>query len=188
MNEQAKHDLMANNIKIQQTHTREFLSHQLDIEAESDEGNRYWIGVVSASHVEKGVEGGFAQLCHGKVASLRRMNAGDWLIYYSPRTSMQGGKVLQAFTAIGRIIDDHVYTHHVSDSFVPHRRNVQYYPCQQVKIADLLDQLILTRGQARWGYHFRYGHLQIQREDFLKIGIAMLGAEVKHLLTGNKKN
>ncbi|WP_411836133.1 EVE domain-containing protein [Paenibacillus taichungensis] len=179
MNEQAKHDLMATSKGIMQIHTSELLASQLEVDAKSEKGNCYWIGVVSASHVEKGVEGGFAQLCHGKVASLRRMNAGDWLIYYSPRTSMQGGKVLQAFTAIGRIIDDQVYTYHVSDSFVPHRRNVQYYPCQQVKIADLLDQLILTRGQARWGYHFRYGHLQIQKEDFLKIAVAMLGAEVE---------
>jgi hypothetical protein len=27
---------------------------------------RYWTGVVSALHVKWGVEGGFAQLCHGK--------------------------------------------------------------------------------------------------------------------------
>ncbi|RAW13018.1 MULTISPECIES: EVE domain-containing protein [Paenibacillus] len=171
-----------------QIHTSEPLPSLLDVENEPEKENRYWIGVVSASHVEKGVEGGFAQLCHGKVASLRKMNAGDWLIYYSPRTSMQGGKVLQAFTAIGRVIDNHVYTYQVSDSFVPHRRNVQYYPCQQVKIADLLEQLLLTRGQARWGYHFRYGHLQIQREDFLKIAAAMLGAEVEDLLSGSNKN
>ncbi|MEC0125413.1 EVE domain-containing protein [Paenibacillus pabuli] len=170
---------MANRKDIQQIHTRELLAHQLDIEAESEEGNRYWIGVVSASHVDKGVEGGFAQLCHGKAASLRKMNAGDWLIYYSPRTSLQGGKVLQAFTAIGRVVDHQVYTFHMSDSFIPYRRNIQYFSCQTVRIADLLDQLTLTRGQPRWGYRFRYGHLQIQKEDFLKIAFAMLGAEIE---------
>jgi hypothetical protein len=49
-----------------------------------EERTRYWIGVVSESHVKLGVEGGFAQLCHGKSAPLRRMREGDWLIYYSP--------------------------------------------------------------------------------------------------------
>ncbi|QOS79284.1 EVE domain-containing protein [Paenibacillus sp. JNUCC31] len=181
MNEQSKHDLLANSKEIQQSYTREHLSQQLDVETVSEEGNRYWIGVVSASHVEKGVEGGFAQLCHGKAASLRKMNAGDWLIYYSPRTSLQGGKVLQAFTAIGRVADNQVYTYRMSDSFVPYRRNVQYFPSQTVSIADLLDQLILTRGQPRWGYRFRYGHLQIQREDFLTIAAAMLGAEIENI-------
>ncbi|WP_024632000.1 MULTISPECIES: EVE domain-containing protein [unclassified Paenibacillus] len=178
MNELEKHNLMVTSKEIKQIYTSK-LASQLEVEAESEKGNRYWISVVSASHVEKGVEGGFAQLCHGKAAPLRRMNAGDWLIYYSPRTSLHGGKVLQAFTAIGRVADNQVYTYRMSDSFVPYRRNVQYYPCQQVKIAELLDQLVLTRGQARWGYQFRYGHLQIQREDFLKIAVAMSGTEIE---------
>lgn len=55
---------------------------------------RYWIGVVSASHVSRGVQGGFAQLCHGKSAPLQRMRPGDWLIYYSPRTDMKEGETL----------------------------------------------------------------------------------------------
>ena len=46
---------------------------------------RYWIGVVSRDHVMTGVAGGFAQVGHGKSAPLRRMSAGDWLIYYSPK-------------------------------------------------------------------------------------------------------
>ncbi|MGG1220830.1 EVE domain-containing protein, partial [Priestia endophytica] len=29
---------------------------------------RYWVGVASRDHVMKGVQGGFAQLCHGKEA------------------------------------------------------------------------------------------------------------------------
>lgn len=57
----------------------------------SVEQRRYWIGVVSASHVRKGVLDGFAQLCHGKAAPLRRMSADDWLIYYSPRTDLIKG-------------------------------------------------------------------------------------------------
>lgn len=136
--------------------------------------SRYWIGVVSASHVERGTQGGFAQLCHGKSAPLRRMRHGDWLIYYSPRTDMAKGNPLQAFTAIGQVADEQVYEYRMSDTFVPFRRNVHYSQCREVKIADLLDQLSFTRGNRNWGYAFRYGHFQIEREDFLTISRAML--------------
>lgn len=53
-----------------------------------------WLGVVSRAHVQRGVSGGFAQVCHGKAAPLRRMQTGDWLIYYSPSTEM-GGEALR---------------------------------------------------------------------------------------------
>ena len=66
----------------------------------------YWIGVVSRAHVQGGVAGGFAQLCHGKERPLRRMRTGDWLIYYSPRTEREGGAPIQSFTAIGRVAAD----------------------------------------------------------------------------------
>ncbi|MDQ7862723.1 hypothetical protein RCO48_21920 [Peribacillus frigoritolerans] len=33
---------------------------------------RYWIGVASRDHVMKGIDGGFAQLCHGKEAPLKK--------------------------------------------------------------------------------------------------------------------
>ncbi len=71
-------------------------------------GTRYWIGVVSRDHVLRGVEGGFAQVCHGKERPLKRMHQGDWLIYYSPRISMGKGTPLQAFTAIGRVADERI--------------------------------------------------------------------------------
>jgi len=56
----------------------------------------YWIGVVSRSHVQIGVKGGFIQLNHGKNAPLQRLKAGDMLAMYSPRESYPDGPVLQA--------------------------------------------------------------------------------------------
>ncbi|WP_141502820.1 EVE domain-containing protein [Paenibacillus luteus] len=144
---------------------------------EISEQSRFWIGVVSASHVKIGEREGFAQLCHGKSAHLRKMRAGDWLIYYSPRTDMSVGSPLQAFTAIGEVIDDKVYEYRMSESFVPFRRNISYIPCQETKIRDLLEQLSFTRGNRNWGYSFRYGHFEIEREDFLTIAGAMLSNE-----------
>lgn len=144
------------------------------VEKSSVDQRRYWIGVVSASHVRKGVLGGFAQLCHGKAAPLRRMSANDWLIYYSPRTELIKGKPLQAFTAIGKVADERIYEYQMTESFVPFRRDVQYIPCKEVKIANLLDKLSFTRGNRNWGYSFRYGHLEIGKEDFMIIASAML--------------
>ncbi|WP_314588031.1 EVE domain-containing protein [Paenibacillus terrigena] len=135
---------------------------------------RYWIGVVSATHVKRGVAGGFAQLCHGKSAPLRRMRQNDWLIYYSPRTDMAQGKALQAFTAIGQVADDCVYEFQMSESFVPFRRNIRYRPSREVKIADVLDQLSFTCGNRNWGYSFRFGHFEIGGGDFQIIARAML--------------
>ena len=50
--------------------------------------SRYWIGVASADHVAFGVAGGFMQLNHGKAAPLRRVSAGDWIIYYAPQQTL----------------------------------------------------------------------------------------------------
>ncbi|MGG1632991.1 EVE domain-containing protein [Paenibacillus sp. NRS-1760] len=146
---------------------------------EINEQSRFWIGVVSASHVKCGESGGFAQLCHGKSAPLHKMRAGDWLIYYSPRTEIRNGAPLQAFTAIGEVDDDKVYEYQMSESFVPLRRNIRYISCREVQIRDLLEKLSFTRGNRNWGYSFRYGHFEISREDFLTIAKAMLNEQIE---------
>ncbi len=67
---------------------------------------KHWVGVVSRDHVMIGVEGGFCQVNHGKEAPLRRMAKGDHMLYYSPRERIKDGEIIQAFTAVGTIIDD----------------------------------------------------------------------------------
>jgi len=52
----------------------------------------FWIGVVSRSHVQVGVKGGFVQLGHGKKAPLQKFRPGDSLIMYSPRTAYPDGE------------------------------------------------------------------------------------------------
>ena len=65
--------------------------------------SRYWIGVASQDHVKAGVAGGFAQLGHGKHAPVQQLSPGDWVIYYSTKTTMTGGEPVKAFTAIGKV-------------------------------------------------------------------------------------
>lgn len=87
---------------------------------------------------------------------------------------MTNGKPLQSFTAIGQVADERVYEFRMSDSFVPFRRDINYYPCREVKIADLLERLSFTQGSRYWGQRFRYGHFEISEEDFLLISSSML--------------
>jgi hypothetical protein len=129
---------------------------------------RFWLGVVSKQHVERGVAGGFAQLCHGKSAPLRRMKAGDWLVYYSPSTAMRGGERLQAFTALGQVVDDRVYDVDLGDGWVPCRRDVRFEAVGAVPIAALAGALHLT-AQPGWGMALRRGHLPLDEHDFALI-------------------
>ena len=134
--------------------------------------SRYWIGVVSRSHVQRGVAGGFAQVCHGKRGPLERMQAGDWLIYYSPRTDFKDGEPLQAFTAIGQIKQGRVYSFEMSPDFVPYRRDVDFEPATEAPIKPLQPFLEFTQGP-NWGYALRRGVLEISQADFERITAAM---------------
>jgi hypothetical protein len=83
---------------------------------------RYWITVVSKDHIQRGVAGGFMQANHGKVGPLKRMNVNDWVIFYSPKVHYGGDEKCQAFTAIGRVADNEVFQHKMSEDFIPYRR------------------------------------------------------------------
>ena len=130
-----------------------------------------WLGVVSHQHVQRGVTGGFAQLCHGKALPLRRMRRGDWLVYYSPALQ-RGGDPLRAFTAIGRVEDDEVFQFDMGDGFVPFRRRVSYLASQEVALKAVADRLELC-AKPNWGIALRRGHLMLPWQDFLTIAGAM---------------
>lgn len=137
----------------------------------------HWIGVVSRSHVERGLRGGFAQMNHGKDAPLKRMKAGDGLIYYSPREAYPNGAPLQAFTAIGRIRDGRVYAHDMSaegvPGFVPWRIDVDYWVCTPAPIRPLIASLDFIANKTHWSAPFRFGQVKIGEADFWRIAKAM---------------
>ena len=134
----------------------------------------YWIGVASRDHVARGVAGGFCQLCHGKAQALKRMKKGDWIIYYSPKETMDGNQPCQQFTAIGEVIDDTVYALAMTPDFVPFRRDIRFLAAQPVSIRPLLAQLSFIKDPRHWGQIFRFGHLKIQQTDFELIASQML--------------
>jgi EVE domain len=138
-----------------------------------DTTSRYWIGVASKDHVMKGVEGGFCQLCHGKSNPLKRLAPSDWIIYYSPRTAMDGGEPVQAFTAIGRLKKGEPYLFDMGNGFIPHRRDVEFMAAQEAPIRPLIENLTFIKNKKSWGYAFRFGIIEILEIDFLQIAAAM---------------
>ena len=133
----------------------------------------YWIGVVSRSHVQIGVKGGFIQLNHGKKAPLQKFRTGDGLVMYSPRTSYPDGEPLQSFTAIGTIASAEVYQVEMSPDFKPYRVNVHFSACREAPIKPLLEKLSFITNKTHWGAAFRFGQLRIPARDFALIAHAM---------------
>ena len=134
---------------------------------------RHWIGVVSRSHVQIGVKGGFIQLNHGKKAPLQSLHAGDGVIMYSPRTSYPHGEVLQSFTAAGTVTSGEIYQVEISPDFRPYRVDVQFLKCHEVPIKSLIDRLSFIKSKTHWGAAFRFGQLKIPASDFTIIAKAM---------------
>jgi hypothetical protein len=48
---------------------------------------KYWVNTVSRDHVARGVSGGFTQSDHGRAARIAKLEKGDWMVFYSPRTA-----------------------------------------------------------------------------------------------------
>lgn len=135
---------------------------------------QYWIIVASKDHVQRGLAGGFLQSNHGKAAPLKRMHAGDWVIFYSPKLEYDKPEKLQCLTAIGKILNDQIYQHDMGGGFVPFRRNVTFLPAREVSILPLIPVLTFIKDKTHWGAPLRFGILQIPEEDFRSIAIQML--------------
>jgi predicted RNA-binding protein len=127
---------------------------------------KYWIVVISKDHTMRGVEGGFMQACHGKQAPLKRIKKDDLVLFYSPKQSMGESERCQSFTAIGQAIDDIVYQHQMSESFVPYRRKIKFHECRETSILPLIDKLNFIKNKKSWGFIFRFGFFEIEENDF----------------------
>jgi hypothetical protein len=94
---------------------------------------RYWIGVVSREHVQRGVAGGFVQLNRSKRVPLQQFSPGDWLVFSSPRTAYPAGEPLQRFTALGQIRTGELYKVDMGGGFAPYRTDVEFVPSREVE-------------------------------------------------------
>jgi len=133
----------------------------------------YWVGVVSRSHVLRGVAGGFIQLNHGKKEPVKRLKAGDCLVMYSPRTAYPEGEPLQAFTALGTVKTGDVYQVEMSPDFKPYRVDVDFLEVKDAPIRPLIERLSFIKDKTHWGAAFRFGQLRVPSADFMLIAEAM---------------
>ena len=138
---------------------------------------RDWVNTISLEHVRRGVEGGFTQADHGKSTRLTRLQAGDRIVFYSPRTDFPDGELLQQFTAHGTVVGEEVYQVEMTPDFHPWRRKVDFAECTPAPIRPLLGQLSFVLDGRNWGFTFRRGLFPIPSEDFDRI-IAAMGASV----------
>ncbi len=136
---------------------------------------KFWIGVASKEHVENGVKLGICQFCHGKASPAKRLKRGDFVIYYSSKKTMAGKELYQKFTAIGVVQDDESYQVEMEGGFKPFRRNIKYFDSIHLDIRPLIPDLTFIKNKNSWGYVFRYGFLEIDKESFELIANGMLG-------------
>lgn len=127
---------------------------------------KYWIATISKEHTQRGVKDGFIQVCHGKEGPLKRMQKEDYLLVYSSKITMEGNEKCQAFTALGKVVDDEVYKFQMTENFIPFRRNIQFMECDEVSILPLIEYLEFIPNKKSWGYPFRYGFFEINENDF----------------------
>jgi hypothetical protein len=133
---------------------------------------KYWLAVVQREHVLRGVSLGIVQTNHGAKGGVQRMQPGDGLVYYSPKTSYPDGDPLREFTAIGHIADGDAWQADAAmmgaiNDFRPWRRKVDYdESAHATPIGPLLEVLELTRGNRNWGFIMRRGQVEISPADF----------------------
>lgn len=134
---------------------------------------RYWINTISRDHVKIGKAGGFTQAGHGKNSGLKRLSLGDYIVFYSPRTALEGGDPLQSFTAIGKVADELPYQAEMTPTFQPWRRKLDFISSAEAPIRPLIDELDFIVDKQRWGHPFRRGLFAIEHGDFVRIAVAM---------------
>ena len=137
--------------------------------------NRAWLGVVSADHTQRAVEGGFIQLNHGKRYGVARLREGDGFVIYSPTERYGEKQPLRAFTALGVVADDAPYQAEpmsmgARGTIAPWRRRIEFLPVRRAALRDL--ELKLTRA-ANWGYQLRRGLVPLDPDDFAVLREAM---------------
>jgi hypothetical protein len=140
--------------------------------------NKNWIAVACAEHARRGRDGwqanhGYMQVCHGKLAPIRRVQPGDRVAYYAPTVTMAGKDTCQRFVSIGVVASGSPYEFDAGGGFVPYRRDVSYVDAQEVSILPLLDDFEFVENRQRWGYKFRFGLFDISDHDMRLIASAM---------------
>jgi hypothetical protein len=97
---------------------------------------------------------------------MKRMRAGDMILFYSPKVHFKGKEPLKKFTAIARVKEGEVYRGEMGEGFIAYRRDVEFLTCKEVDILPLIPQMTFIRNKRSWGFVFRFGFFEIPEKDF----------------------
>ena len=129
---------------------------------------RYWIGVVGAKHAEIGKDRGFCAFSHGKKQAISRLSPGDRFAYYSPREGYKEGDVVQAFVALGTVLEGDTYEVDF-DGNPGWVRPAQTDIFARAPVKPLLGDLTFVSNPKYWGMAFRRSLFEISAEDYALI-------------------
>jgi hypothetical protein len=131
---------------------------------------KYWVNVISKEHALVGVKGRFIQ---GKLANLQLLRKEDLTFSYSAGTLFRAGQILQAFTAVARVVDDIPQQVEASARVQMWRRMATPLTCEEAPIEPLIGQLDFIGDKANWGLSLGRGMFAINQEDAHRIAAAM---------------
>jgi len=134
-----------------------------------------WITTISLAHANRGIVGGYVQAGHGGKSRLERLQAGDRIVCYSPRSDHPEGRPVQQFTAWGVVVGREPYQVDLAPGPQAWRRQVGFEPSLPVDVHGLLDRLGFVPDPRHWGMPFRRGLFTIPAADFDLI-VAAMGA------------
>jgi predicted RNA-binding protein len=127
---------------------------------------KFWVVVTSRDHALDGKSSGVVQVNHGKEAPLKRMSAGDKILYYAAKAIYGQKDLCQRFVALATLTDDNIFQHEVTKTFHPFRRKASYEEINETEIRPLIDNLTFIKDKEKWGYIFRTGYFEINKQDF----------------------
>jgi hypothetical protein len=146
--------------------------------AELHQGSRErldWVNTISLADVHLGIAGGFQQADHDGRSRLARLQAGDRIVFYSPRSDHPDGRSVRQFTAWGVVAEGEPYQVALAPGHSVWRRPVSFEPCLPVDVHTLLDRLGFIPNPRYWGMPFRRGLFTIPSADF-EVIVAAMGA------------
>lgn len=127
---------------------------------------KFWVVVTSRDHALDGAEAGVVQVNHGKQHPLKRMSAGDKILYYASKKIYYQKELSQCFVALAILADDTIFQYVVSEDFKPYRRKADYKEVKEAGIRPLINKLEFIKNKEKWGYIFRTGFFEINKHDF----------------------
>ena len=133
------------------------------------------LGIAERIHAELCKEAGVVVLGIDGPSGVRKLNPGDKVVYYSPKTAPDG-EVLRSFTSIGEVVGEGEYERDLGAGRLLWVRDAAWAENpKEVSIYDLLERLSWIKKPKNWGFYMRGSHRQIPFEDYAVIAEAMLG-------------